>query len=322
MVSLGVCFDRTFPAGEVIPWARDVEAAGLDDLWVIEDCFFTAGVSLAAAALATTDELHVGLGILPAVARNPAITAMEIATLAGIAPGRLLAGIGHGVGSWMAQMGAATPSPLTTLDEVISTVRRLLRGEEVTFQGREVSLDAVRLDAPPDPVPPVLAGVRGPRSLALAGRVADGLVLAELAGPTYVRWARELAAGAPITAVFVATSLDDDRTVARRRIAPFLVEVLTESNVAIEMAPGHDDAVAAAAEGPDALLDLPDAWWREVGAIGDPDDVVAHVAALAAAGADRVAFFPPPVLDAAKELVGSLGELAPALRAAGAAPAG
>ena len=309
-----MCFDRTFPSGEVVGFAREVEAAGLDDLWVIEDCFYTAGVSLAAAALATTDELHVGLGILPAVARNPAITAMEVATLAGLAPGRLLAGIGHGVASWMAQMGASTPSPLTTLDEVISTVRRLLHGETVSFDGREVRLDGVRLDAPPEAVPPVLAGVRGPKSLALAGRVADGVVLAEFAGAAYVSWARRQAGGDPLTAVFVVTSIDDDRRTARRRVAPFLIEMLADPNIALRMAPGHDDAVAAAAEGVDAVVDLPDGWWREVGAVGDPDDVQAHVASVVAAGADRLSFFPPPFFDAATEQLGLLAELLPDLR--------
>lgn len=316
MVAIGACFDRTFPSGEVVAHARELEALGLDDLWIIEDCFYTAGVSLAAAALATTERLHVGLGILPAVARNPAITAMEIATLAGIAPGRLLAGIGHGVGSWMAQMGAATPSPLTTLDEVISTVRRLLHGETVTFEGQEVQLDEVGLDAPPDPVPPILAGVRGPKSLALAGRVADGVVLAEFAGPTYVRWARAQTGGEPVTSLFVSTSIADDRREARRHIAPFLVEMLADPNIALRTAPGHDDAVTAAAEGAEALLDLPDAWWHEIGAIGDPDDVVAHVTALTAAGADRVAFFPPPSLDAAREQLGQIAEVAPRIRSA------
>ena len=97
--------------------------------------------------------------------------------------------IGHGVQEWMGQMGARTPSPLTTLDEVITIVRRLLRGERVDHDGREFTMSDVKLDQPPASVPPVLAGVRGPKSLALAGRVADGLVLAEGAGPTYVRQA-------------------------------------------------------------------------------------------------------------------------------------
>lgn len=63
-------------------FAETLDRGGVDDLWIIEDCFFTAGISLAATALARTEQLHVGLGILPAVARNSAVTAMEIATLA------------------------------------------------------------------------------------------------------------------------------------------------------------------------------------------------------------------------------------------------
>jgi len=102
----GMCFDRSFPAGLVTEMARRLDEGGADQLWLIEDCFFTSGVSLAAAALSVTERLHVGLGILPAVARNPAVTAMEIATLCGLAPGRVLPGIGHGVQEWMAQMGA------------------------------------------------------------------------------------------------------------------------------------------------------------------------------------------------------------------------
>ena len=87
-----MCFDRTFPPGFVTEFARRLDEGGADQLWIIEDCFYTAGVSLAATALAITERLTVGIGILPAVARNPAITAMEIATLCELAPGRFLPG--------------------------------------------------------------------------------------------------------------------------------------------------------------------------------------------------------------------------------------
>ncbi len=107
-MNIGMCFDRSLPAPFVVEVAESLEAATVDQLWVIEDCFYTAGISLAATALARTEQLTVGIGILPAVARNPAVTAMELATLANLAPGRLLAGIGHGVQEWMGQMGART----------------------------------------------------------------------------------------------------------------------------------------------------------------------------------------------------------------------
>jgi hypothetical protein len=141
-MTIGMSFPRECPAAAVTGFAKRLEAGGIDELWLVEDCFFTTAPPLAAAALATTERLTVGLGILPAVARTAAITAMEIATLSSLAPGRVVGGIGHGIQSWMAQMGVATASPLTTLDEVVSTVRRLLRGETVTFTGREVTRKA------------------------------------------------------------------------------------------------------------------------------------------------------------------------------------
>ena len=116
--AIGMVYARNFPASEVVPYARAAEAAGFDDLWVIEDCFFTTAPVLAAAALAATDRLTVGVGIMPAAVRNAAITAMEFATLAGLAPGRVIAGLGHGVYEWMQQIGQSTPSQLGRLDEV------------------------------------------------------------------------------------------------------------------------------------------------------------------------------------------------------------
>ncbi|MEO5901970.1 MAG: LLM class flavin-dependent oxidoreductase, partial [Ilumatobacteraceae bacterium] len=228
-MKIGMCFPRELEASVVRTFAERLEAGGADELWVIEDCFYTAGISLAATALARTERLTVGIGIMPAVARNPAITAMEVATLANLAPGRVIAGIGHGVQEWMSQMGVRPASPVTTLEETITVVRRLLAGEEVTFDGRAVHFDAVKLAAPPSPVPPVIAGVRGPKSLAVAGRCADGIVLAEFSGPAAVCNA-VAAAGSPDgfeVAVFTVAHVDRDRRLAREWVAPFLASMVT-----------------------------------------------------------------------------------------------
>ena len=56
-----------------------------------------AGSPRRGAVLSTTERLDVGIGNLPAVVRNPVFAAMELATLAGIYPGRLIAGIQVGV---------------------------------------------------------------------------------------------------------------------------------------------------------------------------------------------------------------------------------
>jgi alkanesulfonate monooxygenase SsuD/methylene tetrahydromethanopterin reductase-like flavin-dependent oxidoreductase (luciferase family) len=316
MINVGMCFNRSLPAPFVVEVAEALEAGDVDQLWVIEDCFYTAGVSLAAAALARTERLTVGLGILPAVARNPAITAMELATLANLAPGRLLAGIGHGVQEWMEQVGARTSSPLTTLDEVITVVRRLLRGDTVDFDGREVTMRGVALDAPPAEVPPVLAGVLGPKSLALAGRVADGVVLAEGAGPTYVRGAIA-AAGSPDSfrvSVFTALEIHDDPAVAYRIMAPFVADILRGAGPAVLAHPHIDEIQERFRErGVDGIADMPAAWWIEIGAIGTFDDAVRHAEALVDAGADDVAFFPGPTVELVREDLSDVVRLAAAL---------
>jgi alkanesulfonate monooxygenase SsuD/methylene tetrahydromethanopterin reductase-like flavin-dependent oxidoreductase (luciferase family) len=301
----------------VVEFARRLEADGADQLWLIEDCFYTAGVSLAAAALAVTERISVGLGILPAVARNPAITAMEIATLCQLGSGRVLAGIGHGVQDWMGQIGARTPSPVTTLAEVIGATKRLLAGERITTAGRHVRLTDVALDHPPSPVPPVLAGVRGPRSLAMAGRVADGVVLAEGTGPFALRAA--LAQAAPAgpfhAAVFAALCVMPTRAEAFATMAPYMGALLDQGVPALAALPFHDEMQARwRADGAAGLASMPSEWWAELGPIGTIEDAIAHVSALGEAGAVSVALFPAPDLAVARAQLDDVAAIVRALR--------
>ena len=310
---IGMCFDRTFPAPAVLEFARDLESGGADELWIIEDCFFTSGPSLAAAALAVTERLTVGIGILPAVVRTAAVTAMEFATLHQVSGGRVIPGIGHGVQSWMGQMGVRPRSPLTALEEVLTAVRRLLAGETVTVHGDYVTLDEVTLAAPPSPPPPVLAGVRGAKSMQLAGRAADGVVLAEGAGPAYLRWSLDQA-GRPDgfrAAVFASPCIAPDRREAYRMMAPWLAGLLDDPGPAVAVLPFRDELLARYREqGADGLVGMPHDWWLEFGPIGTMDDARSHVAALEAEGAGHVALFPPPDLAIAREQVRDVLELA------------
>jgi len=174
---VGVVFRPQLPPERLREFASSAEDAGLDDLWLWEDCFLEGGLTCAATALAGTTTLRVGLGLMPVPLRNPALAAMEVATLARLFPGRFVPAAGHGVLSWMKQVGAQAGSPLTLLREWVSAVRLLLHGETVTVSGEYVHLDQVALDWPPRAVPPLLVGARGPKTIALAGAHADGLVL-------------------------------------------------------------------------------------------------------------------------------------------------
>ncbi|MEV4275922.1 LLM class flavin-dependent oxidoreductase [Actinoplanes xinjiangensis] len=187
MSRIGVMFDCNRAPEELPEFAAALEAAGADDLWVVEDLGWNGGVSAAALALAATTRLRVGLGIAPAPFRSPAVYAMEIATLARIHPGRIVAGIGHGVGDWMRRIGNAPKSPLSLLEESIVAIRGLLNGETVNLDGREVHLEDIKLVHPPEVVPPIVTGVVRPRSLELSGRVADGTILVEGLQPAQIQ---------------------------------------------------------------------------------------------------------------------------------------
>ena len=191
---IGVMYDRDWAPEGLPGFARQAEALGVDDLWVVEDLGWNGGVSAAAVALGATERLRVGIGITPAPLRSPALLAMELATLARVFPGRLVAGIGHGVREWMTSVGVAPRSPLALLEETITSVRALLRGERVELDGREVRLDGVQLVHPPVEPPPVVAGVVRARSLELSGRVADGTLIAEGHGPRDLENTRALTA--------------------------------------------------------------------------------------------------------------------------------
>ena len=129
---LGVRFEPDWPPEELPEFARWAERVGYDELWFSEDLPWAGGIAMAATALACTTRLTVALGLLPAVTRNVATLAMEIAALERLAPGRLVVGLGHGVPEWMEQIGASTPGPSAALEETTLVLRRLLAGEEAT----------------------------------------------------------------------------------------------------------------------------------------------------------------------------------------------
>ena len=178
MTSVGAIFNPyPNPPEAMLAAATAAESSGVAELWLWEDCFRESAFAAASAVLACTSSLRVGIGIAPMPLRNVAVTAMEIATVARMFPGRLLPGLGHGVQSWMSQVGARVGSPLTLMREYLPALRRLLAGDEVTTEGRYVTLDRVRLDWPPAVVPLVYAAAEGPKTLRLSGAVADGSVL-------------------------------------------------------------------------------------------------------------------------------------------------
>ncbi|MFE6127232.1 LLM class flavin-dependent oxidoreductase [Streptomyces sp. NPDC056437] len=268
MTALGAVFRPQLPPERLRGIARAADEAGLEELWLWEDCFLESGIASASAALAWTERLRVGVGLLPVPLRNVALTAMEAATLDRLFPERVVLGVGHGVQDWMGQVGARAESPVTLLREYLEALRALLRGERVTTDGRYVKLDGVALDWPPAAALPVLAGAVGPRSLRLTGEAADGTILDASMSPDAVRNARRL--------------IDEGREAAGRTGPHKIVVYL------------HTATGPGAAERLKAELADGNGGSTELGVAGDAGTIAQFVERLAAAGADTVVLQPTP----------------------------
>jgi alkanesulfonate monooxygenase SsuD/methylene tetrahydromethanopterin reductase-like flavin-dependent oxidoreductase (luciferase family) len=278
-----VTFRPEWPPEDLPRVAREVEHLGFDALWVVEDCFFAGGPTLATVALGATSQLKVGIGLLPIMLRNPAAAAMEFAGLERLYPGRLTVVLGHGVEGWMRQIGARATNRVGALTEVTTAIRELLAGRTVSLTGEFVTLDNVRLDHPPASPPELLLGTTGRRGLELAGRLADGILLPQGASPAAVRWARSVATAhnpASRTVVYAWVMIDDDPGQARAALRPELDRWL-----AIRRYPELARHVPHGAPSDD--------WLTEMAIAGAPVDAVATVDRLARAGADAVVLRPP-----------------------------
>jgi len=219
---------------------------------------------------------------------------MEASTLARMHPGRLILGVGHGVQSWMGQVGARPASPLTLMREYVPALRALLAGERVTTSGRYVTLDDVALDWPPLVPPPVWAAGEGAKTLALAGELAEGTVLT---------------GGTSATVAEQAIALVTDARAALARtgehpVAEFIMTVFAET----------PDAVPA------ARARLEAAWhhWdiapeRRGGVVGTPTEVAQQLQAWLGAGVTHLVLQPMEDADRTAFLHGA-GEVARLLR--------
>ena len=294
-------------APETLPGlARLAEQRGFGELWFAEDCFFTGGISGAAAALAATEEIPVGLGVVSAMVRHPALLAMEIATLDRMFPGRVRPGIGTGVPAWMRQIGLKPKSPLSALRESVTGVRRLLDGEEVSFEGRCFKFDRVKLEHPPATHVPVSMGVLAPKAMRLSGEIADGNVLSVLASPEYVRWARERVAegaaeagrdGGRHMATFAFLSIGRDGRAAKEALRkPMAFYLAADGGNALTDAYGISDELdAMLADGGGAAAverAMPARWLDDLAVAGEPDECAEKIRRLLDAGSDSVALFP------------------------------
>jgi alkanesulfonate monooxygenase SsuD/methylene tetrahydromethanopterin reductase-like flavin-dependent oxidoreductase (luciferase family) len=281
----GVVYRPDYSPDSLRSMAASADAA-VDELWLWEDCFLQGAVAQAAVALASTQTLAVGVGVMPAPLRSVVATAMEIAALACMFPGRVRVGIGHGVQSWMRQAGVAVESPLTLMREYVLALQQLLAGRSVSVEGRYVRLADVKLEWVPLQPVAVFIGGTGPRTLRLAGEIADGVILD----------CQNTAATVRDALVHVAEGR------AGRGSAPFTTAMY------LACAPGSDAETRLLTEVQRWNVASP----KEFGVGGSAEQIRSGVAAYRAAGVDTLVF-QPIGHDAAElaALVAAVGRIRP-----------
>jgi len=174
---LGMRFDGFDPVGETVEVATQAEAAGAGTIWMAEHLGYReAAVSCMAFLLRTRRAMVCPTAVMPYL-WHPMPTAMQFATMAELAPGRV--GICVSVGNLLnlRESGIARPEkPVRVIREYVEALRALWAGETVEQEGLVWQLRGARLAFRPPKEIPIFVASTGPQVLNLAGRIADGVL--------------------------------------------------------------------------------------------------------------------------------------------------
>lgn len=298
-MSLGVAFDGRNPLPALREQAQAAESAGADAIWVSSHLFLRDPFTMAASVLDATTRVRVTLMAVSPHVIHPVHIAMGAATLDELAPGRVALCVGTGAPNDLADAGVEVRRPLRALRETVEVVRALLGGEPVTYKGELFRVESRRLGPGRRDVPIVLAATR-PRSLELAGALADGVVLSAASSVEFVHASLEhVARGATGRGVrragLVYAAVADHEADAlgrfRRQLAITLRAPHHATNVALAGAALDQEAVRRAVAREDwaaAERLVGDDVVRRHTASGTPAQVRERLAAYRAAGLDEI----------------------------------
>jgi probable F420-dependent oxidoreductase len=153
------------------------ERIGLDSVWLAERQGTKHFATIAGAIAQATSRVTIGCGATNFQTRHPMQLASLGMTLQALSGGRFALAVGRGLPYFCQNMGTPDSTAEYMRDHAM-ILRRLWAGQEVSYRGPAGSYPALRLiDVPDVPPPPLLLAAIGPRSLALAGRFFDGVLL-------------------------------------------------------------------------------------------------------------------------------------------------
>lgn len=158
-------------------YAIQAEKSGFDYLW-ITDHFNNRNVYVSLAiASAYTNRIKFGPGVTNPYLAHPVATAQSVATLNEIAPGRVVCGLGAGDKTTLQMVDVEQKKPLQTIRECVRIIRQITSGKTVEMDGDIFKVNGVKLNFKMANSIPVFIGAQGPKMLALAAEIGDGVLI-------------------------------------------------------------------------------------------------------------------------------------------------
>lgn len=305
----GVTLQGVDQPAEFEAMVAEIESLGYDNFWLTDSSLHSryCWAYLTLAARQTT-RMNIGTAVTNPVTRHPAITAVAAATVAEISGGRTILGIGAGDRPLLSL--GQQPARIATLEASVAAIRALWAGDSVAADGPGFALHDAHYRFPPKLDIPVYLAATGPRTLELAGRIADGVILLAGLHPDGITFALEhidrgVAAGGrsqrPHVTVFAYGAIDEDeqaaiaaaRTIAawfpqtapvHCRLAGLSQEIIDQVRGSYAGGEFQEAARAAGA--------LPVDFVKRMALAGGRDEAREHLRTLAGLGVDSVTVFP------------------------------
>ena len=312
--TVGVGLWQALPLDRLREIGRLIEDAGFDSVWysnhkLYRDLF--VGLSVLSSA---TSRIGVGTFVAEPYSQHPGQLAAAIATIDELSGGRATLVLGSGGGS-LKWLGLPRRKSLATMRESVEITRALLAGDEIDYDGEIFTTTGAKLHMDVPHRVPVVVAARSDKMLTLAGRVADGAMVATYATPEGLSHARaQVMRGLeesrreldrfPLYAR-VDVVVDDDEERARAAVRPMIAMMIMASyprtdfldHVGLTLTPElhemcrrHDEALALSSGDlvPDEFVDK-FAW------VGSPARVASGIAAAVRSGYDNIVLLPQPL---------------------------
>ena len=157
------------------------ERAGFDCVWASEDPDNWDAIAILSAAAVRTERIQLATGVINPIYRHPALIAASLSTLDRLSQGRAVLGLGRGQTEWYERsLGIAADHPVGRIEEAIELLHQWWRSPHRADSDGPVGVRDWERQFGPIHTPPILLAAAGPRAVAIAGRLADGVIFNEL----------------------------------------------------------------------------------------------------------------------------------------------